>query len=219
MRPTLRTLLVVTMIGLPMDVALADSGSLDGKWGFNLNLLWAKQERKDNAPVFTSGGTEVDSDSTTTTTWTNYSLGVSRFVQNFCFGLRYMNNETKFENENSVGGNSQTTTTSGVWNGLGITLGFMYGGFFSTFNYFVKNSYTINYDDGDDATKYIYDGGTAYALELGYGFTAGDFRIGPQINLIHFDYQDLTIDGEKESLDYDMSDDQIMPQIALWYLL
>jgi hypothetical protein len=186
--------------------------------GINFNALYFKLSHKDRDPIG-SGVSEEDTSTDTMTeteTYTFYSLGICKFFSSVCVGARYMNNEYKSK---SAGPATTDGSTTAIWNGIGLNVGYMHGGFFVNGSYYLVNNLTVKVEFGNESQKSVYDSGTAYSLDFGYAFDVnGNVKVGPQISYTHFDYQKIKVDGKKTSLDYDVEDTHIIPQVALWYI-
>src|SRR5690606_11405846 len=57
---------------------------------------------------------------------------------------------------------------------------------------------------------------SAYLLELGYGFTVKNVRVGPMLSQFTYRYDKRVAAGVTSDLDGTYTDSYLLPQVALW---
>ena len=170
----------------------------------------------DLALLYLDQGQVTESDSGTKTSQgtvdTYLHGGVCYFISgDACLGIKYVSKEKEIETSVESSNASAESVDKQQWSGLGLSVGYRYN------QVNVRASYLIDGQYERATTSYF--GGPAYMLEAGYGFKVNSAMIGPMLSYGKFSYTKTKVGSVETELANELSDEWVIPSIAVWLLL
>jgi len=148
--------------------------------------------------------------------FTFFSLGGCYYVvDQVCVGAKTMQGTRlrRTSQRNADGSTSQGKTES-EWSATGLSVGYKYDAWRAMLTYYL-NAQRLD-KDGAGATRMSYSGGTAYQIDIGYGFAIGNIHFGPMLSLMDFSYDKFKAGSTERDLS-GYSDSLIVPYFSLWF--